>query len=243
MAPGIRACKLTVQLRIMHQQNAVDFIPADESSWFTKLFAPFCRLLFRIGFRRVWIRQLYHPKPDSKTVYFLNHTSWWDGVIPLILNHYRFQQQGRAMMENKQMRRYPFFKKIGAFSVDPKESRSAVSSMRYALRSMKRPSASLFIYPEGEIVPFSTSELNFKRGIGWLWEKLPEVDFVPIAISVHTIRSPRPELHIRVGRPVKRPASTSSANGTELLANALQKELQSLVSTAGFRDEPYEKWL
>lgn len=227
----------------MHQQNPVDFIPADESRWFTKFFAPFCRLLFRVGFRRVWICQLYDPTPGVKTIYYLNHTSWWDGIIPLMLNHYRFHQQARALMEHKQMRRFPFFKKIGAFSVDLNKRRSAVASMRYALQSMERPSSSLFIYPEGEIVPFSTSGLTFKRGIGFLWERLPEVDFVPIAISVHTIRSPRPELHIRVGRPVKRPVSSSQDSDTEILANALQKELRELVSTAGFRDEPYEKWL
>ncbi|MEX2585879.1 MAG: lysophospholipid acyltransferase family protein [Balneolaceae bacterium] len=227
----------------MHQQNAVDFIPADESRWFTWLFTPFCRVLFRVGFRQVWLRQLYHPEPGVKTVYFLNHSSWWDGIIPLMLNQYRFRQQGRALMEHKQMRRYPFFKKIGAFSVDPKESRSAVASMRYALRSMQRPSASLFIYPEGEIVPFSTTGLQFKQGIGWLWEQLPEADFVPIAISVHTIRSPWPELHIRVGKPVPREKSSSMVSATERLAEALQKELRELVSTAGFRDEPYEKWL
>ena len=67
------------------------------------------------------------------------------------------------MMEDKQMHEHGLFKRIGAFSVNLENPRSAVRSLRYAVESMKRPHSSLFIYPEGRIVRFST-ELFLKIG-------------------------------------------------------------------------------
>ncbi|MDX1586425.1 MAG: hypothetical protein R3222_06770, partial [Balneolaceae bacterium] len=61
----------------------MDFIPARESSLFIALFSRYVRFLFWRRFSNIWIRQEYKPNSYSKTVYYLNHHSWWDGIIPL----------------------------------------------------------------------------------------------------------------------------------------------------------------
>ncbi|MDZ7773685.1 MAG: lysophospholipid acyltransferase family protein [Balneolaceae bacterium] len=164
------------------------------------------RWLFRRRFDQVWLRQRYRPDSSSRTVYYLNHHSWWDGLIPLLLNEYRFGQRARAMMENRQMRRYPFFSRIGAFSVNRGNPRSALRSLRYAVESMRRPRACLFIYPEGTLTP-PGSRMDFEGGLAWLHDRLAreelEVDFVPVALHMHTLRGSRPELHLSVGDAVR----------------------------------------
>ena len=179
------------------------FIPADESRFILFAFGLYVRWLFKRRFHAVHIHQDYRPGPDSRTLYYLNHTTWWDGILPLLLNQTRFRQQARAMMEDKQMRQYGVFRKIGAFSVSLSDPRHALRSLRYALESMRRPNACLFIYPEGRIHADSGQLPAFRDGVGWITRKGIEeglaFDVVPIAVHLHCATASKPELHVRVG--------------------------------------------
>lgn len=219
----------------------MDFIPARKSSFFIRIFRIYVRLLFKRRFKQVWLRQEYTPGPESKTVYYLNHHSWWDGIIPLMLNEYRFKQQARALMEDTQMKQYSFFKKIGAFSINRDDPRKAITSLRYAVQSMKRERASLFIYPEGKITP-AGSEMSFEGGLAWLQSKVPEADYVPIGIYIHTIRHDKPELHLHIGEAADLDPELSNDDKTKHLENHLSHILKQLENTAGFDDTPYERF-
>lgn len=220
----------------------LDFIPAQKSSWFIKLFRIYVRLLFKRRFKHIWLRQEYTPDRDSKTVYYLNHHSWWDGIIPLLLNEYLFHQNARALMEDKQMQDYPFFRKIGAFSINRDDPRKAITSLRYAVQSMQREGASLFIYPEGKITPVG-SEVTFEGGLGWLHSKVPNADYVPVGIYMHAIRHDKPELHLYVGSAVDVETGLNNSEKTQLFEISLAKILEELRETAGFEDSPYQRWL
>lgn len=220
----------------------MNFIPADESSFFQQIFRVYVKWLFKRRFKNVWVHQEYHPSDEDRTVYFLNHTSWWDGLIPFLLNEYCFKQQGRAMMEYKQMRAYPFFKYLGAFSIMPHNRSHNLSSLRYAVQSMDRPHAALFVYPEGEIVP-AGSEKKFKRGIGWLHAQLPTVDFVPIGIHIHTIRSDKPELHLWIDEKVSLSSAADLSEATNSCEEVMEQVLGKLKKTAGFQNKGYSKFI
>ena len=220
----------------------MDFIPAKESPVFIKIFRLYTKLLFKWRFKKVWLKQEYEPCSECKTVYFLNHHSWWDGLIPLMLNEYRFRQQARAIMEDKQMKTYSLFQKIGAFSINRDDLRSAVTSLRYAVNSFNRDHASLFIYPEGTITPAGSS-MNFEGGLAWLHDKLDNVDFVPVGIYMHTIRHSKPELHLHVGRPIRMNESLSKEEKTDHFETVLDQMLDELHQTAGFDDSEFEHFL
>ncbi|MCW9707408.1 lysophospholipid acyltransferase family protein [Fodinibius salsisoli] len=218
------------------------FIPADESPWFIKCFRIYTWLLFKRRFSNVWLIQDYHPERTSRTIYYLNHHSWWDGLIPFLLNEFRFHQQARAMMEDKQMQRYPFFRKIGAFSISREDPKSSIRSLRYAVKSLLRPSASLYIYPEGKITP-PGSNLIFKNGLSWLGKQVSDIDIVPIGIYMHTIRSDKPELHLSVGSPVPVEPKLSNEERSRLFEQKLEAILSDLQQTAGFDDAGFERFI
>lgn len=220
----------------------MDFLPAKESKIFIKVFRWYTWLLFKRRFKNVWLKQEYDPDSKSKTIYYLNHHSWWDGLIPLLLNEYRFHQQARAIMEDEQIKRYPFFQKIGAFSINRNNPRKSIASLRYAVKSFERDHSSLFIYPEGTITPVG-SAMDFEGGLAWLSKKLPKVDLVPIAIHMHTIRHNKPELHLHVGRPVKIDKSMSSNEKSRILEKTLDQMLDDLRQEAGFDDSNFERFL
>lgn len=207
------------------KKSKTEFIPAQESRWFIFVFDLYTRWLFRRRFKNVWVDQTYQPGSNSKTIYYLNHTSWWDGLIPLLINRKLFHQNARAMMEDKQMRQHGLFKKIGAFSVNLENPRSAVRSLRYAVESMKRANSSLFIYPEGEIVPFSTQKPNFKKGLGWITGQCPDVDVVPVGIYINPAISDKPELFLKIGKAVE----FDTAKKSEQLNQLFEKELSLLL--------------
>jgi 1-acyl-sn-glycerol-3-phosphate acyltransferase len=220
----------------------LDFIPAKESSLFIKFFRLYTWLLFKWRFKAVWLKQEYEPGSGQKTIYYLNHHSWWDGLIPLLLNEFRFHQQARALMEDQQMKKYSLFQKIGAFSINRKDPRQAITSLRYAVQSFQRENASLFIYPEGTMTP-AGSKMNFEGGVGWLSRKLPEVDMVPIGIYIHTIRHDKPELHLHVGNPIQYDDSASGEERTQLFEQQLDRILEHLRETGGFDDSEFERFL
>lgn len=222
----------------------MEFIPASESKFFTFLFRWYTWLLFKRRFKRVWIRQEYRPGESARTVYYLNHHSWWDGLIPLLLNEFRFHQKARAMMEDSQMERYGFFQKIGAFSVNRTDPRKAVTSLRYAVQSMERDNASLFIYPEGTITPPGTDPV-FEGGLAWLHSKLwkREVDFVPVGIYMHTIRFDKPELYLYVREKVSVDPTLANDDRTEIFEIKLMEILNRLRAEAGVEDTEFERLL
>lgn len=224
---------------ITKKKSALNFIPADESRFYIWFFDHYTKCSLKRRFKQVWIKQNYKPLPDSKTIYFLNHNSWWDGLIPLYLNQNFFHQNARAIMEDKQMLQYSFFSKLGAFSINLENPKASLTSLRYALESMQRKKASLFIYPEGKITPVSEKEPEFKQGLAWLRTKTEEIDFVPIAIYSHMLRSSKPELYLSIGYSVDHPKSLDNKVLTELFEHDLQQLLLETREAAGFSDEGF----
>lgn len=220
----------------------MDFIPSDESSLFIKGFRIYTRFLFKRRFSKVWLKQEYQPDDNTKTIYYLNHHSWWDGLIPLLLNEYLFHQQARAVMEIQQMQKYTFFKKIGAFSINRNDKKQTLRALRYAVKSFERPNASLFIYPQGKITPPGSS-LHFEKGLAWLSQKLPDIEIVPIGIYMHTIRHDKPELHLWIGSSVDADSSLSKSELTQKFECDLENILEELRETAGFDDTVYERFI
>lgn len=138
-------------------------------------------------------------------------------------------------MEDKQMREHGLFKRIGAFSVNLENPRSAVRSLRYAVDSMKRPHSSLFIYPEGKIVPFSTDQPDFKKGLGWIVSQCPDVDVVPIGIFIDHAKSDKPELFLKIGNPLRFDSSEDSEKLNHFFEDKLSDLLSELVENV-FQD-------
>lgn len=139
------------------------------------------------------------------------------------------------------MIRYKFFQKIGAFSVDLKNSKSIISSLRYAVHSMDRPQASLFIFPEGEIVPFSTVKPRFKKGLSWIAKKCPDADIIPVGIYVQYSRYDKPELFIKIGDPVKSRTIGSNPESIEKYEVKLQEVLITLHEDSHSGENRFQK--
>ena len=97
------------------------------------------------------------------------------------------------------------------------------ASLLLSLNHLQTPNASIYLFPEGEIVPVHSGPLEFKRGLTWLRNQANTTDIVPIAIYVDYSKSSKPNLHIHIGSVLKadeNPAAhleKKSANYYELI--------------------------
>lgn len=124
------------------------------------------------------------------------------------------------------MRQYPFFSRIGAFSINLEDSRDTIKSLRYAVDSLQKANSSLFIYPEGKLIPVSDSKPVFKEGLAWLYQKTENVDFVPVAFYIDHSKANKPDLFISIGKSVK----SDKALAKKELTNNFEAQLYTLLN-------------
>ena len=110
------------------------FIPEKESPVFTRIFYRYVLSLYRRRFRAVWLDDRQMPGNRLATLYIGNHNSWWDALNPLLLNERVIGKRARAMMDEEQLLQYPFFRRLGVFSINRQHPRKALASLEHAVR-------------------------------------------------------------------------------------------------------------
>lgn len=206
-----------------------EFIPARESSfviWFFKWYSWF---LAKRRFRSFNVRNRYSRLPSKSTLYILNHHYWWDGLTPLILNEFLFHQHARAVMEDKQMIEFPFFAKIGAFSINRSNPKQAMNSLKYGAKWLDNSDTCLFLYPEGK---FSQphERIEIEPGITKLLEWSKDSDLVNISMHISYQKESKPDIFIDISPAIQRPSSLSKQETLYQLNDLMNTNLNTLRS-------------
>jgi chlorobactene lauroyltransferase len=171
---------------------------------FEGIFLPYTRHIMRRQFYGVHVGGLEHVERLDRmrpVIFVCNHSSWWDGMLAFVLSKDIFHLESFAMMEEKQMRRYPFFRMIGAFSVVRESPRQAVESMRYAASVFTKPNVALWIYPQGVLLANDIRPLRVYPGVARIAAMLDGVQLVPVAHRYEFLLEQRPEAFTLVGEP------------------------------------------
>lgn len=222
-------------------------ITAKKSAWFERAFAAYNRNLLARRFEGLRVAGLSalleRPHNDAPLVLYANHSSWWDGLVAF--------QIGRAcalaqyvLMEERQLRKYMLFRKLGAFSVVREDARDAVQSIEYASALLRADaSRALWIFPQGTTAPNDARPLKFYSGIAHVIKRTQRADVAPVALRYEFLEEFRPEAFARVGPlerveagagfDVKETTRRLSLNLTrtldDLRADVLQSNLQTYV--------------
>lgn len=136
-------------------------------------------------------------------VFYANHSNWWDGLVAFFLSREILHVEPFAMMEEKQLVKYRFFRWIGAFSVDRDSPRRAFQSIQYAQSIFSQKNRALWIYPQGVMRANDVRPLGFQRGIARIAEVSEEVQFIPVAHRYDFIMEQRPECFTAFGNVVR----------------------------------------
>jgi chlorobactene lauroyltransferase len=209
-------------------------IPAKKNRLFEDLFLRYTRASLRRHFNSVQVAGLEGFIRLDRTlpmILYCNHSSWWDGQLAFFLSKSVLHINAYAMMEEKQMALYKFFRRIGAFSVVRESPREAVQSIRYAASLFRTPDTALWIYPQGVLLPNDTRPLRFFHGISRVAQRVGRVHLIPVAHRYEFLLEQRPESFTVFGEPMTVERVDDPKGFTSLLESRLTELLDRLRCT------------
>lgn len=137
-------------------------INAEHSRLHQLFFRNFFRYILWKDFHRMEIIGEYYDR-GLPLLIIGNHISWWDGFIPYELNRRIFKRRFHLMMLEEQLQKIKFFRRLGAFSIDPGK-RSALQSVNIASDILKIKDNLLVLFPQGEIQSQFKEDIIFRKG-------------------------------------------------------------------------------
>jgi chlorobactene lauroyltransferase len=179
-------------------------LEAKKSRWFEEIFAVYNRNLLRRRFHSLRVSGLDFLKGENRSqplLVYANHSSWWDGLIAFQISR-RMRLDSFIMMEEKHLKRLFLFRRLGAFSVVRENPRAAAKSINYAANLLKENSnRTLWIFPQGEILPNDKRPLAFYGGASRVVEKTGRIYAAPLALRYEFTGEFKPEIFVKIAAP------------------------------------------
>jgi len=211
------------------------------SAGMMKLFAAYCRRYVRRNFTALRILKSGLPPgdPSRPLVIFLNHASWWDPLVCLLLSREFFpDHHSFAPIDSAALERYRFFRHLGFFGIEPQTQRGARTFLGITDALLASSRNALWLTPQGRFMDVRNRPLRLQAGIGALAAREPETIFLPLAIEYTFWTEPRPEILVAFGVPVL-PGDEpgyGAAEWTDTFTEALESVQDELATGSCRRD-------
>lgn len=136
-------------------------------------------------------------------------------------------------MDRVQLEKHPFFAKLGAIAIDRSNARSAVKTLDQVSDWLNDTGTCVFLYPQGKLTD-STEPIVLESGVVRIIENSPVADVVPIGMHIHFRNGPKPELVIRIGKPITFPPNAPKALVLQMVQHAIKQELEGITGSKNF---------
>ncbi|MGI8546594.1 MAG: lysophospholipid acyltransferase family protein [Gemmatimonadaceae bacterium] len=205
------------------------------NAFLERIYIAYGRRLIRRSFARVHVSYAdpiagtSWAESDSPSIAFINHSAWWDAVVPFVLSHDLFRRVSYAIMEGEQLDKYRFFRRLGCFGATTNSLDDARATVHHAVNTLKGgPRRTLWLAPEGALLA-SRTPLHFKSGLARIARAVPEARLLPIALRYEFRKERLPECFVRIGAPVASVAAGEPIRfATARLCSALAQEVAEL---------------
>ncbi len=204
------------------------------------------------GFRRYagrYVRRHFHavrlsnsgasfPASDEPILVVLNHPSWWDPMIGIVLSG---QMPGRdhfAAIDAVAVEKYRFFKKLGFVGVDTKSLRGAAQFLHDGVAILSQPQRAFWVTAQGRFTDVRERPLKLQAGTGHLAARLQRGFVLPVALEYAFWTESTPEAFIRIGTalPVLDPPGQRGKEWSARIEEALKHNLDTLSAEVIQRD-------
>ena len=224
------------------RRSAAEAALPPRSAWAFSWFRKYVRRYVRKRFHAVRLSKGgFRPdagSPPGPVVVVLNHPSWWDPMIGLVLSEC---WPGRAMfapMDASALLRYRFFERLGFFGVEPDSPRGGLAFLRRGLAVLHDPNAVLWVTAQGRFVDVRDRPVVLKNGVGRLAARAGAGCVLPLALEYGFWEENTPEAFARFGPPIALdgtdPADASA--WTSRIARALEATQDALAVDVASRD-------
>lgn len=176
-------------------------IKASHKKWARLMFNPYINYLLRSNFRSFYILNDLPEIPKSAgLVVTPNHFSWWDGFIIDFITRRLIKRKFHVMMLEDQLRKYWFFKKLGAYSINPTNPISTARTLNYTRELLLSPKNLVVVYPQGTIQSLNSKSITLREGLQKLLDKNKcEVQVLPLAVKFEYKENKNPDIVARFG--------------------------------------------
>jgi 1-acyl-sn-glycerol-3-phosphate acyltransferase len=179
------------------------------------------------------------PPPGTPLVVYLNHPSWWDPLVAMVLARALAPgRPGYGPMDATMLERYAIFKRLGLFGVErsaPDARDRFIATSRIVLA---QPDAMLWLTPQGAMVDARSRPARLKRGLGDLAATMERGLLVPLALEYPFWTERLPEALAALGTPidVREHAGQAGAWWSRRLAGALDATMDRLADASVTQD-------
>ena len=217
----------TLSNRGKARTSAVSSMPTRSEGWISG-FGWYGRRLIKKSFHKVRVSGAERTFHTGPLIAFANHASWWDPIVALTAGRMLFPNRcAYAPIDANMLRKYPMFGRMGFFGVEKGTRRGAAQFLRMGQQIMQDAESLLLVTPQGRFADVRERPVRFEAGLGHLAARCHSGVLVPIAMEYAFWEEKRPEVLLRVGRPVKvadfASKHLSAADWTELLQARLEE--------------------
>lgn len=162
---------------------------------------PLMQLLLRKHFRGILVRGELDWSPDALHVLMIQHVGRWDGFVVRRL-HRRDAPGSRlvTIMLDRQLKRYPVFRKAGAIGITPGSLESGRQLMR-TVRERFEPGDCVALFPQGRIETVDADPERIATGYRRFEHPHFPTRFTPVALSIEPLTHSRPTCFVEIGAP------------------------------------------
>lgn len=129
-----------------------------------------------------------------------NHFSWWDGFFIHYLTRKLTHRKMYIMMLEEQLRRYWFFRFVGAYSINLNSPKGMAESLYYTSGILENVNNFAVIYPQGKLEEFGNYPFKLKSGLRNILRQSNKKAFVlPLAFKIYYGEKKKPDVIVRFG--------------------------------------------
>lgn len=171
-------------------------------------------------------------------IVYLNHPSWWDPLMCLLLARRIFPERRHfGPMESAALEKYKFFLKLGFFGIEPGTARGARRFLEVSQGLLAQSDTALWITAGGHFADPRERPVRLRSGLGALVRRLDDVSILPLALEYPFWEERFPEALARFGEVLHVQGGDHDASGwTELLEERLAATQDALAAEALARD-------
>ena len=137
--------------------------------WLMRLFRRYAHRYVRKHFHGVRLSRsgsAFPPRGDEPVLVVLNHPSWWDPMICIVLSSLMRERDQFAAIDAAAVERYAFFKKLGFVGVDTKSLRGAAEFLRTGTMILSQPNRVFWVTAQGRFTDVRERPLAVAGGCG-----------------------------------------------------------------------------
>ena len=206
-------------------------IKAEHKNWARLVFNPYIKRLLKKNFNNFYLTNEAPKIEKNKSILITpNHISWWDGFFIDFAVRNIFHKNIFLMMLEEQLKRFWFFSKLGAYSINPGNVKSVLETVNYTSLLLEKPGNFLVVYPQGEIEAYEKKPLTLKKGLDLIIKKSKK-DFIilPAAFKIQYYNEKNPSVLFSFGNMLD---SKEIENNFAVFENTFYKNLDDLSQKA-----------